>query len=90
LGSSSEFIVRLFLKEIGILVAIGTILAAPVYFIVHNWLQNFAYHIPFSPLKFAGILIAAGLVTLLLSWISVGGITVNASRKNPVDSLRYE
>lgn len=79
MGSSSEFIVRLFLKEIGILVAIGTLLAAPVYFIVDNWLQNFAI-----------ILIAAGIITLILSWISVGGITINASRKNPADSLRYE
>jgi len=90
MGSTSEFIVRLFLKEIGILVAIATLLAAPVYFIVNNWLQNFAYHIQFSPLKFAVILVAAGIITLLLSWISVGGITINASRKNPVESLRYE
>jgi len=90
MGSSSEFIVRLFFKEIGILVAIATLLAAPVYFIANNWLQNFAYHIQFSPLKFAVILVAAGIITLLLSWISVGGITINASRKNPVESLRYE
>jgi putative ABC transport system permease protein len=90
LGSSSEFIIRLFFKEIGILVAIGTLLAAPVYFIANNWLQNFAYHIQFSLLKFILILMAAGMITLILSWISVGGITFNASRKNPVDSLRYE
>ena len=90
MGSTSEFIVRLFFKEIGILVAIATLLAAPVYFIVNNWLQNFAYHIQFSPLKFAVIVVAAGIITLLLSWISVGGITINASRKNPVESLRYE
>ncbi len=90
MGSSSEFIVRLFLKEIGILVAIGTLLAAPVYFIVDNWLQNFAYPIQFNLMKFALILIAAGIITLILSWISVSGITISASRKNPADSLRYE
>jgi putative ABC transport system permease protein len=90
MGSSSEFIVRLFFKEIGILVAIGTVLAAPVYFIVNNWLQNFAYHIPFSLIRFTGILLAAGIITLILSWISVGGITISASRRNPADSLRYE
>jgi putative ABC transport system permease protein len=90
MGSSSEFIVRLFFKEIGILVAIGTLLAAPVYFIVNNWLQNFAYHIPFNLLRFVIILMAAGVITLILSWISVGGIAINASRKNPADSLRYE
>ncbi len=90
MGSSSEFIVRLFFKEIGILVAIGTLLAAPVYFFIDNWLQNFAYHIQFNLVKFAIILIAAGIITLILSWISVGGITINASRKNPADSLRYE
>jgi putative ABC transport system permease protein len=90
MGSSSEFIVRLFFQEIGILVVIGTLLASPVYFIANNWLQNFAYHIQFSLLKFTFILIAAGIITLLLSWISVGGITINASLKNPADSLRYE
>jgi len=90
MGSSSQFIVRLFFKEIGILVAIGTLLAAPVYFIVNSWLQNFAYHIEFSVFRFTCILIGAGILTLLLSWISVSGITINASRKNPVDSLRYE
>ena len=90
MGSSSQFIVRLFFKEIGILVAIGTFLAAPVYFIVNSWLQNFAYHIEFSVFIFTCILIGAGILTLLLSWISVSGITINASRKNPIDSLRYE
>jgi putative ABC transport system permease protein len=90
MGSSSQFIVRLFFKEIGILVFIGTLLTAPVYFIVNSWLQNFAYHIEFSVYRFACILIGAGILTLLLSWISVSGITINASRKNPADSLRYE
>ncbi|MFC2112443.1 ABC transporter permease [Bacteroidota bacterium] len=90
MGSTSQFIVRLFLKEIGILVAIATAVAAPVYFIANSWLQNFAYHIEFNVLKFAIILISAGLLTLLLSWISVAWITVHASRKNPVDSLRWE
>jgi putative ABC transport system permease protein len=90
MGSSSEFIVRLFFKEIGVLVAVGALLAAPVYFIVNDWLQNFAYHIPFNLLRFAFILLAAGLITLFLSWISVGGITITASRRNPADSLRYE
>ena len=90
MGSPNQFIISLFFKEIGILVAIGTLLATPVYFIVNNWLQNFAYHIQFSFVKFAAILIGAGILTLLLSWLSVGGITLNASRKNPVDSLRYE
>ncbi len=90
MGSSSQFIVRLFLREIGILVGIATLLAVPVYFIINSWLQNFAYHIEFNVLKFAIILIGAGVLTLLLSWISVGGITISASRKNPVNSLRYE
>ncbi|KPK80533.1 MAG: hypothetical protein AMS27_16885 [Bacteroides sp. SM23_62_1] len=90
MGSSSQFIVRLFFKEIGILVAIGTLLAAPVYFIANSWLQNFAYHIEFSVFRFTCILIGAGILTLLLSWISVSGITISASRKNPADSLRYE
>jgi len=90
MGSPSHLIIGLFFKEIGILVVIATLLAAPVYFVVNSWLQNFAYHINFNVLGFVIILVGAGIITLLLSWISVGGIIINASQKNPADSLRYE
>ena len=90
MGSASQPIVGLFFKEIGILVAFATLLAVPVYFAADSWLQNFAYHIPFNGFIFAIILISAGIITLVLSWISVAGIVINASRSNPADSLRYE
>ena len=90
MGSSSVFIIRMFFREIAVMVAIGAVLAVPVYFMIDNWLQHFAYHISFGMLKFAAILLAAGVLTLVLSWISVGGIILSASRKNPADSLRYE
>jgi putative ABC transport system permease protein len=90
MGSANQLIVGLFFKEIGILVAFATLLAVPVYFAADSWLQNFAYHIPFNGFIFAIILISAGIITLVLSWISVAGIVINASRSNPADSLRYE
>ena len=35
-GVTSEYIVRLFFKEIGILVGIGALIASPSYFIIHS------------------------------------------------------
>jgi putative ABC transport system permease protein len=90
MGSNSNSVVLLFAREISILIMASTLLASPIWFAIKAWLQKFAFHISFNLIIFIGVLLAAGLITLILSWISVGGIAINASRKNPADSLRYE
>ncbi len=90
MGSSSRRIVYMFFRETTLLVLTGTLLATPIYFAIQSWLQNFAFHIPFNPGIFAGLILGAGFLTLILSLISVGGIAIRASRNNPAESLRYE
>jgi ABC-type antimicrobial peptide transport system permease subunit len=56
------------------------------YFIVKNWLDNFAFKIDLEWWYFA----SAGIIALLVSWITVGSQAIKASRLNPVDCLKDE
>jgi putative ABC transport system permease protein len=68
-------------------VVIAFIVAVPVaFFIMHRWLQNFAYKTQLSWWIFA----SAGIIALGIALITVSWQSYNAAAKNPVDSLRYE
>ncbi len=87
LGASSQVIIKLFLNEFFTLVLIACVIAIPIaYFIMENWLNNYAYHINISlnPFIFSiGILIA---ITCFL----IGGLTWKTANVNPVKSLKNE
>lgn len=87
LGASVEGIVFLFSKEYAKLIVIGFVLAAPfAWFVMDQWLSDFAYRIEMSPWIF---LTGAG-VTLLIAVLTVGYRSLKAATANPVKSLRYE
>ena len=66
---------------------IGCVAAIPIaYFVMRLWLQNFAYRASLSPVLF----VVAGLLALLVSWLTVSYHTVRAALSNPVESLRYD
>jgi putative ABC transport system permease protein len=68
-------------------VAIAFVIAAPIaWYIMHKWLENFAYKTELSWWIFAlaGIL-ALGIALLTVSWQSW-----KAATRNPVEALRYE
>lgn len=68
-------------------VAIAFVIAMPIaYYLMKNWLENFAYKTTLSWWIFA----LAGLIAMLIALISVSWQTVKAARKNPVEALRYE
>jgi putative ABC transport system permease protein len=90
MGSSAGKIVYLFAKETGLFVVIAGILAFPIWFAAKEWLHNFAYHIDFTLLFFLLLLCGATLATLVIAFLSVGGIALSASMNNPAESLRYE
>jgi ABC-type antimicrobial peptide transport system permease subunit len=87
LGASSQVIIKLFLNEFFTLVLIACVIAIPIaYFIMENWLNNYAYHINISlnPFIFSvGILIA---ITCFL----IGGLTWKTANVNPVKSMKNE
>ena len=87
LGASVESIILLFSREYVRLILIGFLLSAPaVWFIMNEWLENFAYKISIGPMVF----IAGLLVTLIIATVTVGYRSFKAAIVNPIKSLRYE
>jgi len=87
LGASVESIVILFSKEYIKLVGIGFILAAPVaWYVMNQWLNQFAYKIVIGPLVF---ITGLGLV-IVVAGFTVGYRSFKAAMVNPAKSLKSE
>lgn len=87
LGASVASIVYLFSKEFIILITLAFALGAPAaWYLMHGWLQTFAYRI--SPDVW--VFLAAIATSLLIGWATVGYKAVKAALANPVESLRSE
>jgi putative ABC transport system permease protein len=66
---------------------IANVIAWPAaWFTMEYWLRSYAYHTEISWLTF----LAAGTITLLVTFITVSLIAAKAATANPVESLRYE
>ena len=87
MGSSVSGIYVVVSKEIVILVSISALIAWPlIYYIAHNWLQNFYYRINLGAFSFvAGLTIALGIALLTISYR-----ILRAAMVNPAQSLKYE
>ncbi len=87
LGASISNIVGLFSKEFVILILVAFVIAAPVgYYLMHGWLENYAYHINIS----AGLFVIAIGASFIIAGITIAWQTIKAARVNPVKSLRSE
>ncbi|PWT95224.1 MAG: hypothetical protein C5B52_18285 [Bacteroidetes bacterium] len=87
LGASIGNIVLLLSKDFIRLVLIAFIIASPVaWFIMHNWLQDFAYRINISWWVFA----ASGTLAVIIALATISFQAIKAALSNPVKSLRTE
>jgi len=87
LGASVASIVFMFSKEFMILISIAFLIAMPAaWYLMSQWLQNFAYRIPLT----AGVFILAIAGSLGIAWLTVGYKAIKAALVNPVKSLRSE
>jgi putative ABC transport system permease protein len=87
LGASISTIMKSISKEFLLLVILGNIFAWPCAYIASKtWLQNFAYQIKIGPSPF----IIAGIITLLIAFLTISIKSSKAAATNPVDSLRYD
>jgi putative ABC transport system permease protein len=87
LGASVKNIVMLLSKDFVRLVLIAFILASPAaYFIMHSWLQDFAYRIDISWWVF----LVAGLLSVAVALGTISFQAIKAAMANPVKSLRSE
>ncbi len=87
LGASTTGIVALLSKDFLKLVLIAFVIATPIaWYVMNQWLQEFAYRIGISWWIFA----LAGILALLIALITVSSQAVRAALANPVKSLRSE
>ncbi len=84
-GSSVSGIVMLLSKDFMKYVLLANLIAWPLaYFVMSNWLQNYAYA---AEIRFEWFL-AGGILALVIAWVTIGAHAVAASRRNPVNALR--
>ena len=87
LGASVFHLWALLSKEFLILVCLSFSLACPVsYYVMHNWLQQYNYHIGIP----AWIFLFTMGIALLITMLTVSTQSIRASLANPVKSLRTE
>ena len=87
LGASVPSLVALLSWDLVRLVALAFVVAAPVAaFVAGRWLDGFASRVDLGPAPF----VAAGLATLLLAVLTVGGQAARVATADPVHALRSE
>jgi putative ABC transport system permease protein len=87
LGASIFSIAGLLSFDFLKLVVVAAIIAFPLaWWVMHQWLQDFAYRININWLVF----VSAGLAAILIALITVSFQAIKAAMANPVTSLRSE
>ena len=87
LGAPVASIVGLFSREFVLLITIAFLIAAPLgYYMMTNWLNNYAYHITIG----AGTFVIAIAASVIIAALTIAYQTVKAALINPVKSLKNE
>ncbi|MCF0060225.1 ABC transporter permease [Dyadobacter chenwenxiniae] len=87
LGASVASIVSLLSKDFVKLVFIAIVIASPIaWYVMNQWLQNFAYKIDIDWWVFA----FAGLLSLTVALLTISFQSIKAGLMNPVKSLKSE
>jgi putative ABC transport system permease protein len=86
-GATVSNVVGLLTRKFIKWIILANVIAWPVaWYVLHKWLQNYAYKISISPAFF--IIAAFSMVSVVL--LTTSTLTIKAAFANPVDSLRYE
>jgi putative ABC transport system permease protein len=87
LGASVSAIVGMLSFDFIKLVLIAILISVPVaWFLMNKWLQDYAYRVNIQ----WWVLAIAGLIAILIAFITIGFQSFRAALSNPVDSLRSE
>jgi len=87
LGATVWNIVSLFTNNYVKLLLISLVIAIPAaWWVGDQYLQNFAYRISMGWWIFA----VAGIITIVLTLLTVGGMAIKAAMKNPVEAIKSE
>ena len=86
-GASVVDITAMLSKDFLQLIFISLVIALPVsWWVMSNWLQNFAYRINITPYVF----VIAGISVVLVTLFTISFQSIKAAMSNPVNSLRSE
>lgn len=86
-GASVFDILSLISRSYTTLISIAFVLGAPIsYFLMHKWLESFAYKIQPS----AWIFVGAGVSTFAVAIIITSYHAIKAARQNPIEVLKDE
>ena len=87
LGASVANLWRLLSIEFIVLVLLSCLIATPIaYYYLQSWLANYDYRVKISWIVF----VAATIIALLITLITVSFQAIKAALMNPVKSLRTE
>ena len=87
LGASITGIVRLLAQDFLQLVLIAILIASPLaWYFMNQWLAGFAYQVELN----AWMFVAAGVVAVLIAFLTISFQSIKAALANPVKSLRSE
>jgi putative ABC transport system permease protein len=87
MGAGRGDILRLMFGQLTLPVVEANLVAWPVcYLLLHHWLAGFAYHVDLG----AEVFLGAGLVAVLVAWVTICGQVLRLAALRPVTSLRYE
>ena len=86
-GASVSNVAIMLSKDFIKMVVVAILIGFPlVGWIMHNWLQGFAYRISIG----TGVFIAAGVAIILITLLTISFQAIKAAVANPVNSLRSE
>lgn len=87
LGASISDILLLLSKKFALIILAAMVFAFPLaWYVMSDWLTDFAYQINIGWVSFA----VAGMLSLLIGVLTMSYLAVRAARSNPVEALRYE
>ncbi|HEY5969554.1 MAG TPA: ABC transporter permease [Chitinophagaceae bacterium] len=87
MGASVQNVLFILSKNFLTLVGISFLLAVPItWWVMHNWLQDFAYRINMPWWVF----LIAGVLAALIAFITISFQAIKAALANPIKSLRTE
>jgi putative ABC transport system permease protein len=87
MGAEISQVVKMFVLDVTKWVLLATIIAIPIaYLFTSKWLENFVFRTRLG----VDIFVIGCLASILIAILTVGIISYNSARANPVDSLKYE
>lgn len=87
LGADPRSVVRMVLRESGVLLAAGVVAGVGLAALMSRWAASLLFGLePYDPLSFGVAIVALGLVSLLAAWVPAR----RASRLSPTNALRTD